>query len=56
MVGNIHLPPLRMENMQSRFVDIACGKEHFIAVTSDGIVFTWGSGRLVNLGNPLDIK
>jgi alpha-tubulin suppressor-like RCC1 family protein len=36
-----------MENMQTKFVDIACGKEHFIALTSEGKVYSWGSGRSV---------
>nr|CAH0103634.1 unnamed protein product [Daphnia galeata] len=49
--GNIHLPPLRMENMQPKFVDVACGKEHFIALTNEGKVYSWGSGSRGQLGH-----
>lgn len=41
-----------MENMQPKFVDVACGKEHFIALTNEGKVYSWGSGRSVKLINP----
>jgi len=47
VAGNIHLPPSRMENMESIFVAIACGKEHFIALNNEGKVYSWGSGRSV---------
>ncbi len=44
--GRIHVPPIKLDCAYSvEFVDIACGKEHFMALAKDGTVFTWGSGR-----------
>ena len=43
------MPPLRIETADLspniKFVDVVCGKEHFVALTSNGEVYTWGSGR-----------
>ncbi|KAK7081052.1 RCC1 domain-containing protein 1 [Halocaridina rubra] len=44
--GNVPLPVLG-----HKFTDIAVGKEHNVALTAEGIVFTWGSGMRGQLGN-----
>jgi len=35
---------------KSRFVSIACGRYHSAAVTEDGALYTWGSGKFGQLG------
>lgn len=35
----------------ARVVTIACGWDHCMAVTDDGALFTWGSGRSGQLGH-----
>lgn len=32
------------------FVQVACGDDHVIALTTDGIVYTWGNGQQSQLG------
>jgi len=32
------------------FVQVACGDDHVVALTTDGIVFTWGNGQQSQLG------
>lgn len=45
IVGQLFVPPTKLEHSGARFTDISCGKEHFMALTKDGDVYTWGSGR-----------
>lgn len=35
----------------SRWLDIACGREHTAAVASDGLLFTWGANEFGQLGD-----
>lgn len=44
-VGLLYEPPLRMDYAENMFVDVSCGKEHYMALTKDGSVYTWGCGR-----------
>lgn len=37
-----------MDDIAAEFIDIACGKEHFMALTKEGAVYTWGAGRYLN--------
>lgn len=32
------------------FVQVACGDDHVVALTTDGVVFTWGNGQQSQLG------
>ncbi|KAJ4788211.1 Regulator of chromosome condensation (RCC1) family protein [Rhynchospora pubera] len=34
-----------------RWLDVACGREHTAAITSDGSLFTWGSNEFGQLGD-----
>ena len=43
--GILYLPPDHIEFPAAKFVDISCGKEHFMALSEDGSVYTWGIGR-----------
>lgn len=36
--------PTKLDIKQT-FADVCCGKEHFMALSTDGAVFTWGVGR-----------
>ena len=35
----------------ARFVDIACGRQHNLAVTEDGVLYAWGGGQSGQLGS-----
>lgn len=37
--------------INSRWLDIACGREHTAAVASDGSLFTWGANEFGQLGD-----
>jgi len=58
--GNVrdHHAPKHIENLRHQCVcGVAAGTEHSIAVTSAGLVFTWGDGQFGKLGHgdsPLD--
>ncbi|XXG46537.1 hypothetical protein AAC387_Pa02g1355 [Persea americana] len=39
------------EGVNSRWLDIACGREHTAAISSDGSLFTWGSNDFGQLGD-----
>jgi len=45
IAGLLFAPPAKLEHEGARFIDVSCGKEHFMALTEDGDVYTWGSGR-----------
>lgn len=34
-----------------RFVDVACGRQHTVAVTEDGVLYAWGDGHGGQLGS-----
>jgi regulator of chromosome condensation len=36
--------------MKHSFVQVACGDDHVVALTTDGIVYTWGNGQQSQLG------
>ncbi|KAG9287005.1 hypothetical protein G9A89_022969 [Geosiphon pyriformis] len=40
-----------IDQMDHYFNKVACGENHFVALTQDGEVFTWGSGRHGQLGH-----
>lgn len=40
-------------DMHPRFVKVAAGKQHFAALTSHGILYTWGNGGSWGAGSPL---
>ncbi|RZC74705.1 hypothetical protein C5167_050187 [Papaver somniferum] len=49
-----HLPPELFGSPgagNSRWLDIACGREHTAAVASDGSLFTWGANDFGQLGD-----
>ncbi|KAL5725775.1 HECT-type E3 ubiquitin transferase [Ranunculus cassubicifolius] len=47
-----HLPPQLFGcPTRSRWLDIACGREHTAAVASDGSLFTWGGNDFGQLGD-----
>jgi len=49
--GQLFIPPTRLEHEGVKFTDVSCGKEHFMALTEDGDVFTWGCGSRGQLGH-----
>ena len=51
-----HVLPKVIEALHVRAVHIACGWDHSMAVSSDGELFTWGSGSNGKLGHGDDEK
>ncbi|KMQ90034.1 rcc1 and btb domain-containing protein 1 [Lasius niger] len=44
--------PTRVADLsEKRIVDIACGSDHFLALTSDGRVYAWGKNKSGQIGN-----
>ncbi|AES77740.1 putative regulator of chromosome condensation 1/beta-lactamase-inhibitor protein II [Medicago truncatula] len=37
--------------LNTRWLDIACGREHTAAIASDGLLFTWGANEFGQLGD-----
>ncbi|KAH7287978.1 hypothetical protein KP509_31G005900 [Ceratopteris richardii] len=44
-------PDLFEEDGKLRILEVACGRQHTAAVTSDGSLFTWGSNEFGQLGD-----
>ena len=45
--------PKLVEDLQDyRIVQVACGDAHTVALTADGLVFSWGGGGCGQLGHP----
>jgi len=48
------LPRVVKALLDHKIVDIACGSHHSVALTSDGLIFTWGSSEYGQLGGETD--
>ncbi|KAF8335878.1 regulator of chromosome condensation 1/beta-lactamase-inhibitor protein II [Cantharellus anzutake] len=46
--------PIALSTLQQyQFVDVACGTDHVLALTSTGIVWVWGNGQQSQLGRKI---
>ena len=37
--------PIKVSNLETKIVQISCGKRHSAALSQDGILYTWGSNE-----------
>jgi alpha-tubulin suppressor-like RCC1 family protein len=48
--------PIKVANINEKIVQVACGKKHTVALTSDGKVYSWGSNESGQLGRTITVQ